>query len=179
LINNTTNICYSSYKVAEDANCPVCLEALQNTDAVAHDGMGKLHALHRKCAKAWAVRNDNCPICRVKINAASLATWEDMIPKIKKLTKDSIFAGGIGTVLGGLYGTVSVPLMKAVMAAGSAAFAGLGQTEMLERALEEAIGSASGGAIVGAGTGAILGVLFALGLLTKEEESEEESEEEI
>ena len=73
--NNTTN--YNSYNVTNDDVCSICLEPMKNTESVAHEGLGHLHALHRSCAKAAIVYSNICPSCKVPINRNSLLTAQE------------------------------------------------------------------------------------------------------
>jgi Ring finger domain len=128
--NNDGGVHYYSYKAAEDANCPICLEPLENTDAVAHEGLGHLHALHRSCAKSSAVFNDKCPTCRMPIDKDSLITWKDRaIIKLGSMGAviKTVALGTVGAALGAvaIVGLAALaPPSRAAVIAGVAAAAG-------------------------------------------------------
>jgi hypothetical protein len=128
--NNNDGVHYYSYKAAEDANCPVCLEPLENTDVVAHEGLGHLHALHRSCAKSSAVFNDKCPTCRIPIDKDSLITWKDRaIIKLGSMGAviKTVALGTVGAALGAvaIVGLAALaPPSRAAVIAGVAAAAG-------------------------------------------------------
>src|ERR1700722_7228177 len=86
---------YYSYNVAEEANCPICLDPIKNTVSVAHKGSGQLHALHRSCAKTAAKFSDKCPICREAIDVDSIFDWKDKaIYKMKLVSKNLCLEAG-------------------------------------------------------------------------------------
>jgi hypothetical protein len=81
--------------------CGICPDSLQTGDPVAHTGLGgHLHPMHRKCIKEWAIRQRQCPYCRVPIEISSLQTWKDkvqaVIIKMMPMAKQAAVVGIIG-----------------------------------------------------------------------------------
>lgn len=65
--------------------CIVCRHDLKNEENVYHEtAKGSPHELHRKCARAWAINSDSCPICNIDLDTRSLLTWKDKTVKILK-----------------------------------------------------------------------------------------------
>lgn len=76
-------------------NCIICLESLESEPAVAHEGVGHLHPLHRECAKKVHSTiipdfTKTCPTCRMPINRDFLFTWKDRcVLDLRHITRDA------------------------------------------------------------------------------------------
>lgn len=86
-------------KVNSVDDCPICMETLKNSHAVAHTGGGDHHPIHADCIKNWLcdIKQTTCPNCRVPVNKESLFSWkEKKIIQIKDNTKGFLRAARIG-----------------------------------------------------------------------------------
>jgi F-box domain/Ring finger domain len=83
--NNTAN--YNIYNVTNDDVCSICLDPMKNTDCVAHERLGHLHAFHRSCAKASSAFSNKCPTCGTSMDNDSLLTLKDFTSEEFNATK--------------------------------------------------------------------------------------------
>lgn len=54
----------------DNDECVICLNSLQGKENYchSHNGGGGHHVFHKECIQAWYNKNQNCPICRKKID---------------------------------------------------------------------------------------------------------------
>lgn len=95
-------------------NCPICLESINEGEAVAHEGEGNKHPIHKICAIANSKVSPLCPNCRVLVDASPLITFKDkVIEEINFMAEDastSCIHGIVLTCLQILFGKLAALL---------------------------------------------------------------------
>lgn len=95
---------YENFILKEETSCSICLSAILENDAVAHEGDGKKHPFHRSCAKTSSLISETCPFCREPIDETSLWDWKDKsIIELKAILKDSGLGIYSGATAVGVY----------------------------------------------------------------------------
>jgi len=62
------------------AECSICLAFLKDDEAklITDLDCSNRHQFHQECLTKWIVHNDNCPLCREKINADDKPSWDNL-----------------------------------------------------------------------------------------------------
>ena len=86
--------------------CPVCYadDTSTNPDTIAHSGLGRLHPLHKECARAWLESQERCPTCNSQIDIRTLFSWKERcVVELKNVALDAL-KGATFATLGGMAG---------------------------------------------------------------------------
>ncbi len=141
--------------------CGICRESMDNSDAIAHDGVdGDKHPLHRKCFKEWIKfsGNYNCPSCKSPIEANSLFTWKERVIVELNQIKEDVYEGIAQGTIGGA--ALGIALVGGVAGVGTAYAEALPAVAVGANA--RTIGTimvAVGGALLGLGAAAAVGIV--------------------
>lgn len=103
----------SSYKKFDSSEyegvCLWCRDSIKGTDAVAHEGRGESHPLHRGCLiKLDPAFIKKCLYCQASTDTASLLTWEEKMAIEWKCLKNDMRAGVVPGLIHAIFMGVMV-----------------------------------------------------------------------